>query len=98
MYIIPLIRTSRCIAACTILPYNPLLAISSSEIISYGLPFIYNEPLYSISDSILFLIYYFIFNESAKDIINKYLNKYLLFYKIEILGIFVYLFYYFNLI
>ena len=93
MYIIPLIRTSRCIVACTILQSNPLLAISSSEIISYGLPFIYNEPLYSISNSMLFLIYYFIFNESAKDIIDKYLNKYSLLYKIEIFGIFVYLFF-----
>ena len=98
MYLIPLVRTSRCVAACTILPDNPLLAISISEMISYTLPFINNSPINSINDMILFLFYYITYNESSIDIINRFKNKYILNYKLESISILTYLIIYFYLL
>lgn len=91
MYLIPLIRTSRAITACTILPNNPIIAVSISEIISYVLPFINNSFIYAFNDMILFLFYYYYYNESAIQIIQKYKNKYINFYKLEFISIFIYL-------
>ena len=96
MYLIPLVRTSRAIAACTIISNNPIIAISTSEIVSYVLPFINNSPIYALNDMVLFLFYYFYYNESAIDIINQYTNKYKNLYKIEWISILTYLFIYFN--
>ena len=45
MYLIPLVRTSRAIVSCILLPENPLLAITASEIVSYTIPFINNSPI-----------------------------------------------------
>ena len=95
MYLIPLVRTGRCIAACTILPNNPLLAITTSEMISYTLPFINNSPLYSFNDMILFLLYYFNYNDSAIDLMNQFKNKNILNYKLESISILTYLIVYF---
>lgn len=94
MYLIPLIRTTRAIAACTILPKDPLLAISTSEIISYTIPFINNSPLYAFNNMVLFLFYYFYYNESGLEIINKYKNKYTIQYELEAISILLYLFFY----
>ena len=45
---------------------------------------------------VLFLFYYFYYNESAIDIINQYTNRYKNLYKIECISILTYLFIYFN--
>tara|TARA_Y100000992_G_scaffold241658_1_gene172544 strand:- start:11472 stop:11780 length:309 start_codon:yes stop_codon:yes gene_type:complete len=95
MYLIPLVRTSRSVAACTILPDNPLLAIFISEMISYTLPFINNSPINSMNDMVLFLFYYITDNESSIDIINRFKNKYILNYKLESISILTYLIIYF---
>ena len=55
MYLIPLVRTCRAITACTILPNDPLFAITISEITSYTIPFINNSPLNAINNMFLFL-------------------------------------------
>lgn len=93
MYIIPLIRTSRALTACTLMPYNPLLALSLSETSSYIIPFINNS---NSSNDILFFTYY-LFNDKncALYFINKYKNKYILNYKIELFLLSIYLIYYF---
>jgi len=91
MYIIPFIRTSRAITACTILPSNPIIAISVSEIISYIYPFIENSPLKAFDDMVLFLFYYYSYNSNAIDIINKFKEKNLIKYKIESISIITYL-------
>ena len=41
MYLIPLVRTSRCISSCFLYTYNPLLAITISEISSFIIPILY---------------------------------------------------------
>lgn len=95
MYLVPLVRTGRAIAACTIMPDNPLFAIGTSEIISYTLPFINNDPVNAMNDMILFLLYYFNYYECADDIIFQFEKKYLKFYQIESITLLVYLFIYF---
>ena len=94
MYLIPLVRTSRAIVSCVLLPENPLLAITASEIISYTIPFINNSPINAGNNMILFLFYYFYYNESALQLINYYENKYILEYKLESICILIYLFFY----
>ena len=96
MYLIPLIRTTRAIAACTLIPSNPLLAITTSEIVSYTIPFINNSPLYAINDMILFLFYYFSYNNSAIDLIQQFKNKYINEYRLEAISILTYLIIYFS--
>ena len=96
MYLIPLVRTSRAIAACTIISNNPIISILTSEIVSYIVPFINNSPIYTFNDMVMFLFYYYYYNESAIDIINKYTNKYKNLYKIECISILTYLFIYFH--
>ena len=65
MYLIPAIRTSRAIAACTIFPLHPIEAVATSEIISLVLPFIKNS--YMSSDILIFMFYFFYENECALD-------------------------------
>jgi hypothetical protein len=96
MYLIPLVRTSRAIAACTILPDNPILAIASSEIISYTIPFINNNPLNALNDMALFLLYYFNYYECALDVMDQFKLKYLKNYQLESISILIYLFIYFH--
>ena len=91
MYLIPLIRTSRAIAACSFFPDHPIVAISSSEILSYCVPFIYNSPNNALKDMIFFLFYFYLYNDCAKQLINKFKNKYILFYEIEAICILLYL-------
>ena len=95
MYLIPLIRTSRAIAACTLLPDNPLVAITTSEILSYTLPFINNSPIHASNNMILFLFYYFYYTESAIELMNDFKKKYIIQYKLESISILIYLFFYF---
>ena len=82
LYLIPLIRTSRAITACTLIPTHPILAIGVSEIYSYTIPFIYNSPINSLNDMILFIFYFFNYYDSSLDIMNKYVHN--INYKIEI--------------
>ena len=99
MFIIPFIRTTRAISACTLLHGHPVIAIATSEFLSYTIPFINTTPLYSINNMLLFIIYYYSNHKSTIDIINKYTDKYIFFYKLESLTISLYLFqyfYYFN--
>jgi len=95
MFLIPLVRSSRSIVACTILPNNPILAISISELVSYSFPFINNNYLNSMNDMVLFLFYYYIYNDSALIIINKFKNKYINFYKFESIILIFYLYVFF---
>lgn len=96
MYLIPLVRTGRAIAACTLIPSNPLLAITTSEIISYTIPFINNSPLYAINNMILFLFYSYFYYPSAQEVIEKFKNKYINEYRFEAISIITYLLFYFS--
>lgn len=95
MYLIPFIRTSRAIIACTLLPDNPLVAITTSEIISYTVPFINNSPIHAPNNMILFLFYYFYYTESGIELMNDFKKKYMMQYKLESISILIYLFFYF---
>jgi len=95
MYLIPFIRTNRAIAACTLMPDDPLLAITLSETISYMVPFITNFRLKSFDNMVLFLFYYLNFNETAIEIMDKFKNKYIFYYKLENISILIYLIIYF---
>ena len=97
MYLIPLIRTTRAITACTIIPNNPLFAIGCSEILSYVIPIINESPLYASNNIILFLFYYYYYNNSAIDLMQKIKNKNILYYNIETISIIIYLLSYFNI-
>ena len=57
MYLIPLVRTSRAITVCTLLPNNPLLSVAISEIASFIVPFIYNYPNDIFNSAFLFAYY-----------------------------------------
>ncbi len=93
MYIIPLIRITRAISGCTLLPSNPLLAITLTETSSYIIPFINNSN--STNDIIFFTYYLFNDRNFALYFINKYKNKYILNYKVELFLLSIYLIYYF---
>tara|TARA_B100001093_G_C26663395_1_gene942892 strand:+ start:778 stop:1071 length:294 start_codon:yes stop_codon:yes gene_type:complete len=97
MYIVPLVRTCRAITACTFLPDNIGVAIASSEIFSYIIPFINNNPINAINNMTLFIFYFFAYNKSALDLIEQFQNKYSINYKIELASIFLYLIIYSNL-
>lgn len=91
MYLIPLIRSSRAVVACTFFPQHPIIAVSCSEVISYVVPFINSSPIYGFDNMILFLFYFYFYNESSLILINELKNKYILNYQIEIICILFYL-------
>lgn len=94
--IVPLIRTTRAVSACTLFPNHPIIAIATSEVISYIIPFINNSPLYAFNNMILFMFYMVYYNETANEIINKFLTKDLNYYMAEFITISIYLFLYFR--
>ena len=96
MYLIPLVRTTRAIAACTLIPSNPVLAITTSEIVSYTIPFINNSSLYAINNMILFLFYSYFYYPTAQEVIEKFKNKYINEYRLEAISILTYLIIYFS--
>ena len=96
MSLIPLVRTTRVVSACTLFPNHPIIAIATSEVISYTIPFISNSPLYAFNNMILFMFYMVYYNESANDVINKFLIKDFNYYLIEFITISIYLFLYFG--
>lgn len=92
--LVPLVRTTRAVTACTLFPNHPIIAIGTSELISYTLPFINNSPLYAFNNMILFIFYMIYYNETANEVINKFLIKYFNYYLIEFITISIYLFLY----
>jgi len=48
---------------------HPIIAIATSEVISYTIPFISNSPLYAFNNMILFIFYMVYYNKSGNDII-----------------------------
>mgnify|MGYP001480959820 CR=1 FL=1 len=91
MYLIPLVRTSRAITVCTLLPNNPLLSVAISEIASFIVPFIYNYPNDIFNSAFLFAYYYLYYTESALNLMNKIEKNNNLYYKLEFLSILSYL-------
>ena len=81
MFLIPYIRTSRAVSSCLLFPNHPIEAIATSEIISYIGPFL--KKNYNYSDIVLFMFYYFYYNEDAKNLINTIKNKNLQYYQAE---------------
>ena len=73
---------------------HPIIAIATSEVISYTIPFISNSPLYAFNNMILFIFYMIYYNETANEVINKFLIKYFNYYLIEFITISFYLFLY----
>lgn len=106
MYLIPLVRTSRCITSCFLYPYNPLLAISISEISSFIIPILYvnnhniNNKVNTNISNYLYNFYYnlfgfiFILNfdtNYANDLIEFYKNKDLVKYYIELILLIIFI-------
>lgn len=94
--LIPLIRTTRAVSACTLFPNHPVIAIAASEVISYTIPFINNSPLHAFNDMLLFIFYIVYYNKSANDVINKFLIKNFNYYLTELIIISIYLFLHFK--
>jgi hypothetical protein len=90
--LIALIRTTRAVSACTLFPNHAVIAIAASELISYTIPFINNSPLYAFNNMILFMFYMIYYNESANNVINKFLIKDYNYYLTELIIISIYLF------
>ena len=92
MYLIPLIRSSRAIILSNILQINPVFTISTSEIISYSFPIIYESKNIqkSCDNLLLFSLYIFFYYESSIFIIEEYRDKYKIFYQIEALCMLIY--------
>ena len=66
---------------------HPIIAIATSEVISYTIPFISNSPLYAFNNIILFIFYMVYYNKSGNDVINKFLIKNFNYYLIEFITI-----------
>ena len=81
MYLIPLVRTNRAIAASLIYPENPVLAVAASEIVSVIVPLL-NPKKYS---KIMAHIIAFIYNPNfASSILESYQNSDKIYYRSEI--------------
>jgi len=81
MYLIPLVRTNRALAASLIYPDNPMLAVAASEIISVMVPLL-NPKKYS---KLIAHIIAFMYNPNyASSIIKSYQEQDMLYYKSEI--------------
>jgi len=89
MYLIPIIRSSRAVAACTLMPSHPVEAIAVSEIISLVLPFIKNSTMNT--DILIFMFYFFTDTDHALQLIEQYKQKDLLYYQSEICCLLLYL-------
>jgi len=71
----------------SLIPNHPIIAIATSEVISYTIPFISNSPLYAFNNIILFIFYMVYYNKSGNDVINKFLIKNFNYYLIEFITI-----------
>ena len=81
MYLIPLVRTNRAIAASLIYPENPVLAVAASEIVSVIVPLLNPKKYSKIMAHIIALIYNPNF---ASSILESYQNSDIIYYKSEI--------------
>ena len=81
MYLIPLVRTNRAIAASLIYPENPVLAVAASEIVSVIVPLLNPKKYSKIMAHIIVLIYNPNF---ASSILESYNNSNIIYYKSEI--------------
>lgn len=89
MYLIPLIRSGRAVAACTLFPLQPVQSVAVSEVISLVLPFIKNSIMSS--DILIFMFYFFNNTEQALQLIEEFKEKDLLYYQSEICCLLLYL-------
>lgn len=94
MYLIPAIRTSRAIAACTLFPLHPIEAVAASESISLVLPFVNNS--YMATDIFIFMFYFFNDNEQSLQLIEQFKQKDILYYQSEMCCLLLYLLSYFT--
>jgi hypothetical protein len=81
MYLIPLVRTNRAIAASLIYPENPVLAVAASEIVSVIVPLLNPKKYSKIMAHIIALIYNPNF---ASSIVESYQNSDKIYYRSEI--------------
>ena len=89
MYLIPLIRTNRAISACILMPDYPIQAIAASEIVSYICPFIKYPPFdLNIIGFSIYLIYE---PEYAHEIMQKYKELDIIYYKLECLLLLIFI-------
>ena len=95
MYIIPVIRTTRALSACTLLPNNPLLAITLSEVLSVVCPFIKNSN--QNIDIIFFLFYFYYDREYGFNIMNYFKTKDIIYYNYELLTSLLFLLFYYKI-
>lgn len=75
MRLIVINRIARGFLCSQIIPDNPMLGIAVSESLSYTIPFIKENPINALNDMPLFLIYYILYYESGKQIIQDFYNR-----------------------
>ena len=89
MYLIPLVRTGRAITSCVLFPEYPLQAMAASEMISYVFPFIDYPPItFNIISFTIYLIYDPLY---ARDLIQIYKNQSILYYRLELILLTIFL-------
>lgn len=89
MYLIPLVRSGRAISSCLLFPDNPIQAIAVSELISYIGPFVNFNPF---NINIIGFTMYLIFDpDYAQDLIQIYKNEHILYYKLELILLTIFL-------
>ena len=81
MYLIPLVRTNRALAASLMYPENPILAVAASELVSVIVPLLNPKKYSKIMAHIIALIYNPNF---ASSILESYQNSDIIYYKSEI--------------
>tara|TARA_B100000242_G_scaffold293408_1_gene271422 strand:+ start:1383 stop:1673 length:291 start_codon:yes stop_codon:yes gene_type:complete len=89
MYLVPLIRTNRAIAASLIYPEHPIQAIAISEVISVLGPF-FNPNMYNKIIGIMFAIMYM--PNYSSYFLNYYYKQNLLYDQAEICTILLFVF------
>lgn len=83
MRLIIINRICRGIICSQIYPENPILGIGISETLSYTIPFLKEDSIIALNNIPLFLIYYILYNESAKQTIQAFYNRDLYLWKLE---------------
>jgi hypothetical protein len=81
MYLIPLVRTNRAIAASLIYPENPILAVAASETVSVIVPLLNPKKYSKMMAHIIVLLYNPNF---ASLILESYQNSDIIYYRSEI--------------
>ena len=81
MYLIPLVRTNRALAASLMYPENPILAVAASEIVSVIVPLLNPKKYSKMMAHIIALLYNPNF---ASLILESYQNSDIIYYRSEI--------------